>query len=592
MNKLITVLAVCIISISFAQEFPIHDYSGPVYDFGTSFSDREEKADDQSEVPLWSVLEQLTIDERNNSSIEFECNNSNLIYSTLIKASTLWNKGNDQEALTLLKSLDQKELSKAAVGITWKTPRRILSKPNWGADFRIGDRDSIDLVSLTYEKSSGNLFAVLCYKQNNGYAWSVNLSTDGGLTWSETYDWGSTTKIYTISATVVNSHCYVAYTTITNKKEGRLRRFSASNGSYAPFPDASAYITVVNVAEGDSVKQIVLGSNQVNMNNRLYFAALTASDSILMYWNYPVNVVFNKYISTLNDAKEGLDITWNNGFTGFNYSYYNFGSYITNNNEIKTFGCPSNSDSIKALFSYFPGYSRDYSSISSQNDTITAVFGYYDGGTYQIRYVVSYNGGSIWKYGLAGDSLLRAEAPDIAAGDAGVGIIYRYYTPLREGRFTWRPMAGSWSTPIKFTDYEPYYNKPAIEYLGNRKFGVVYLSWSNPVQRGAYFDVHEITPVDVDDNITQTPDSYKLLQNYPNPFNPSTLIRYEIPSPSFVTIKIYDALGNLVENLVNEEQSAGAYEAVFDASKLSSGVYFYTLQAGSVIRTNKMVLAR
>ncbi|NWF90917.1 MAG: T9SS type A sorting domain-containing protein [Ignavibacteriaceae bacterium] len=153
-------------------------------------------------------------------------------------------------------------------------------------------------------------------------------------------------------------------------------------------------------------------------------------------------------------------------------------------------------------------------------------------------------------------------------------------------------MKGAWSTPVQYADNEPYYNKPALEYLGNRKFGVVYLSWINPVFRGAFFDLEDITPVDVQDDLAKTPDTYKLLQNYPNPFNPTTLIRYELPSQSFVTIKIYDALGNLVDELVNEEKSAGAYEVIFNASKLSSGVYFYSLQAGSFIQTNRMLLLR
>ncbi len=86
--------------------------------------------------------------------------------------------------------------------------------------------------------------------------------------------------------------------------------------------------------------------------------------------------------------------------------------------------------------------------------------------------------------------------------------------------------------------------------------------------------------------------SFLLMQNYPNPFNPSTTINYQIPALNFVTLKVYDVLGNEVVTLVNEEKPAGEYEVEFNASSLSSGIYFYRLQAGSFVETKKMVLLR
>ena len=91
---------------------------------------------------------------------------------------------------------------------------------------------------------------------------------------------------------------------------------------------------------------------------------------------------------------------------------------------------------------------------------------------------------------------------------------------------------------------------------------------------------------------SRIPDSYKLNQNYPNPFNPSTNIEYSIPSESFVELKVYDVLGNEIASLVNEQQQAGVYRADFTANNLSSGIYFYKLQAGNFIETKKMVLLR
>ncbi len=74
------------------------------------------------------------------------------------------------------------------------------------------------------------------------------------------------------------------------------------------------------------------------------------------------------------------------------------------------------------------------------------------------------------------------------------------------------------------------------------------------------------------------PKAFALLQNYPNPFNPSTTIKYELPRASQVNLSVYDVLGRQVSVLVNERRNAGVHEVKFDASGLSSGMYFYRLQ--------------
>ena len=89
-----------------------------------------------------------------------------------------------------------------------------------------------------------------------------------------------------------------------------------------------------------------------------------------------------------------------------------------------------------------------------------------------------------------------------------------------------------------------------------------------------------------------TPQEYTLNQNYPNPFNPSTVISFSVPVTAPVTLKIYDAIGNEVVTLVNEEKTAGIYNIEFNAMDLTSGIYFYKLQAGSFIETKKMLLIK
>jgi hypothetical protein len=92
-------------------------------------------------------------------------------------------------------------------------------------------------------------------------------------------------------------------------------------------------------------------------------------------------------------------------------------------------------------------------------------------------------------------------------------------------------------------------------------------------------------------NVT-TPMEYSLEQNYPNPFNPTTTIKYAIKDKNFVSLKVYDVLGNLVANLVDEVKDAGLYEMKFDASYLSSGVYYYTLMVDNFASTKKLVVLK
>ncbi len=90
----------------------------------------------------------------------------------------------------------------------------------------------------------------------------------------------------------------------------------------------------------------------------------------------------------------------------------------------------------------------------------------------------------------------------------------------------------------------------------------------------------------------QIPADYSLSQNYPNPFNPLTMISYQLPINSNVSLKVYNILGQDIATLVNEQQSAGTYSVSFDASAYSSGIYYFKLSSGSFNQVRKMVLMK
>ncbi|MBI4536177.1 MAG: T9SS type A sorting domain-containing protein [Ignavibacteriae bacterium] len=122
--------------------------------------------------------------------------------------------------------------------------------------------------------------------------------------------------------------------------------------------------------------------------------------------------------------------------------------------------------------------------------------------------------------------------------------------------------------------------------------GVIYYSFNRyKITPRKNSDFGTVTGVRIDRD-PDVPASYSLAQNYPNPFNPSTSIEYTLPASETVTLKIYNLLGQEVKTLVNESQAPGRYTVRFDASSLSSGVYFYRLQAGQFSELKKMLLVK
>ena len=128
-------------------------------------------------------------------------------------------------------------------------------------------------------------------------------------------------------------------------------------------------------------------------------------------------------------------------------------------------------------------------------------------------------------------------------------------------------------------------------------YGSIYSIYFYDVQNGwvTGFDPPSIyhftgtTSVEENNNI---PIEFSLAQNYPNPFNPSTVIRYQLPVASQVSLKVFNVLGNEVATLVNDYKSAGSYDVDFNSTNLSSGVYFYSLTAGSFTETKKFILMK
>jgi hypothetical protein len=149
----------------------------------------------------------------------------------------------------------------------------------------------------------------------------------------------------------------------------------------------------------------------------------------------------------------------------------------------------------------------------------------------------------------------------------------------------------SWGADTRLTNNVSFSMHP---YLSSSDLAV-HVVWTDnrDVNTDIYYKRNPTGNVTGIENISsELPEEFNLDQNYPNPFNPSTSIQYAINNKQFVALKVYDLLGREVATLVDEYKSAGTYEVKFDAAQISSGIYFYKLQAGSFISTKKMILIK
>ncbi len=507
------------------------------------------------------------------------------------ETESLWNSGKPTDALlryaNLCEVVDPREIE---VGISYNTrqPRNALARIV--ADVPIGTTsDTVRAVGLATDVSNGNLFIVTLVDQDYDGSthshWNFYSSTDGGGVWTKQYSWNASYPINSISMAVVHGYCYVGFSRRAEQTQVLVYRFSTSDGSQATFADGATFDTVLVTTAPEAVNEVRMFSNHESLDNRLYCAALTSEGSIKTRWNTADSVQWFSLRDDIGGAAAGVSATYNASSVADGYYWI---SYVDTANALCIDSSAGGGFSRSCTQYGADVYSAP--SITAYKDTIFCAS---EMGMY-IVYLIRYGNESGWYWGYGPDTTLSAEQPVAAMSRGnGIGLAYRYYTPTRQGLFSWRETSTpGWTPSVKFTDMEEYYIPASMVSLGNGSYGMVYVSWESSSYLQAFFATASPGVTAISEPVSLVPERTALYQNYPNPFNPSTTIMYRLASSGPVRVSVFNTLGQQVAVLFEGNTTAGEHSVRWDGKNAASGAYYVRLVAGDQSLTRMMLLVK
>lgn len=278
--------------------------------------------------------------------------------------------------------------------------------------------------------------------------------------------------------------------------------------------------------------------------------------------------------------------------------------YLANSPNTQSWGVTSEelNDTIYLFNSYGDVFAYDISANSWMTKTANSASGPWDMSSILYLneiYILGWDDSAFYKYTPASDQWTRLANSPYQVGACAFGIINNLIYAI--GGNNGGATGASYSSIIVYDINTNSWALDSLQLSSKRHWmataeyeGGLYVVGGIDSVAQAVNIVEEIVPQGTSGIKPgkELPEGYYLGQNYPNPFNPFTKISYSIPEITFVTLKVYDVLGNEITILVDEEKPAGNYSIDFSAEALPSGTYFYKLTAGNFSETKKMILLR
>lgn len=472
--------------------------------------DQKQSSGLKTRVPLWISLERLSPVDRANARITFELSDHHLpaVHEELEAVASLWNAGQQSQAIDRLRLFEEQQgVAGIACGLNWLIPRHVDGS-RWSNDIQVSTRLGINVVTLDFDAETGAIFSAVNYDEGEGGRWSVNMSMDGGLTWSETFVWVGFDPVNDISARVGAGYFYVGYTgpeTVT-QTEARLRRFFLTDGS----PDNTyGYYTVFDL--GVEILDLELETNTDFSNDRVYYFAVLADNTMQFQWSLADGVTWTPYPLGVTNATPGFDAHWNQNFT----VYPLFISYKSTLDDLHVVRI-SNSFPENTLLINITGETT----IAAYDNRIMMAWEWDPGNRQMIEFYVSYDEGVNWYYGILDDPGIDqyCHSPDLAARlNGGFGCAYQQETGEPDiVWYSYRDYGTSdpgppWSVPLQINEVDVVTGTPmACEWLppspgSSYAHGVAWIAGLN----GVFLDRSDFQPAPAID-VTPTSLSFYL----------------------------------------------------------------------------------
>ncbi len=534
-------------------------------------------------VPFWKILENLSPADRANAliSLELPARVSDEVQTLAHEVESLWNTGRYDAALQRARELARYlDPTHIAVGIQWREPRRTSYR--WGNDVVITQKDSVYSVRLALHEGTGHLFALVTYKDTvtERFIWTLNMSTDGGATWAETYLWSYTSQKIPIGLATMGDYVYIAYGGNTSDPTtARLRRASAATGAI----DAGfSWHEVFNF--GVAINEIELWDNTTYLNNRLYYAGLLNNNELVFFWIEEDGLSYHQVSTGVTNASRGLSGTWNDGFFS-GLDQYNFLSYINVNDSVHVLRL-KNDDTFEDLGNI--DYAGDvttilYTDIAAHQDTVIVAFEHRGAVTDWVKYRINYGqlpSGS-WAWGwLVPDTTEYSYSPALTGVHGeGFGAVFFNNNHIA---YTHRPYyPPAWSDPEILSDENAsIIVKPDIAWISSGVYGVTYVdvSWSQ-----VFFDRSDWT--DVAEGSGDAPAGALTLRALPA--HRGARLVLQMPQAGTARLQVFNVAGARIQE-IPLNLAAGTHEV--RVSVPTAGVYLARLVTTEGAATARFVV--
>ncbi len=536
-----------------------------------------------STQPVWSWLEKMSREEKNNAEIKiFLAPDASEPAKQLAKnIETLWNNGKFDSALVLFPEFKPlTDIKDMIIGNNWRKSIPTSSQGRWGDNVLISSARGVYDVELDYKivGSNHHTFAATF----SGYGTSYNIlhiyfSTDKGATWTETYAANTGDQTRDLSAVVCGKHFYVAFTSGQNNKHASIMRFRFTDGKVDAFSNSSTIQTIYNTSS--SIGANVLCSAEDNGYKILYYLARQGHELKFFFADTACDSWVEKNTNT-TDAYRGIAMCCN----PFGSTYSQFACYYDESDTLQIIARGSG-DWHKIYFLDSCGYRAYTSAISAWKDTVFCAFEYNG----EIHYLRSANGGSHWYTGNV--DYATAQNPDVTCRwGGGISVVYQSLTGNKELRYRWRDYDSTWLPPVKIADDTLLYYgcQPAINYLGYNTYGIVFAGKMNS-DVVAYYNYSAWTGITEQKDLDK---KHNLINIFPNPTANNTKITYALQNPGAVELSIFDISGRQILVLFNGIVAKGKHIISLNCAKIPAGIYFIRIKTNDADATHPLLIVK